>query len=362
MFSTCTFCHGSLGRNEAIEHFSVGARVAFDGERGRLWAVCPRCHRWNLAPLEERWEAIEECERAYRAAAQRLSTDNIALARLRDGTDLVRIGRPMLPEFAAWRYGRELRRRARRALAIVTATSGVTVVANVGKIVGGAAVAGVGGLALAAAGLLGQAGFLAWMLRRRLPMLALRDVNGRLWGVSSDEVWLARFGRTEDGRLRLTLRDRPLQSPRGLSRLLRARYAWDTSSAIEPSSRELVGDEALRALQLALPLAQRDGGSRADVRAAVAHVESDWIAREAPADRVLAQWLGGASDTRSATYDPARGRPLNLVPAPLRLAAEMALNEDDERRALAGELGALYARWDEAERIARVADRLAQCD
>jgi hypothetical protein len=35
----------------------------------------------------------------------------------------------------------------------------------------------------------------------------------------------------------------------------------------------------------------------------------------------------------------------------------MALHEDDERRAMASELGALYARWEEAERVARIADR-----
>jgi hypothetical protein len=44
----------------------------------------------------------------------------------------------------------------------------------------------------------------------------------------------------------------------------------------------------------------------------------------------------------------------------------MALHDDDERSALAGELGALYARWEEAERIARIADgeltRLAQAE
>jgi hypothetical protein len=34
----------------------------------------------------------------------------------------------------------------------------------------------------------------------------------------------------------------------------------------------------------------------------------------------------------------------------------MALHEEDERRALAGELGALYTRWEEAERVARIAD------
>ncbi|MDZ4754350.1 MAG: hypothetical protein SGJ11_07615 [Phycisphaerae bacterium] len=114
MFSTCLFCHTSLDANQSIEHFPIGRRLAFDAERGRLWAVCPNCARWSLTPLEERWEAIEERERVYRDTKQRVSTDNIALARLKDGTDLVRIGRPLLPEFSAWRYGDQLGRRRKR--------------------------------------------------------------------------------------------------------------------------------------------------------------------------------------------------------------------------------------------------------
>ena len=65
MYSTCIFCHAGLGTNEAIEHFPVGRRLAFDAARGRLWVVCRSCERWNLTPLEERWEAIEEGERLF---------------------------------------------------------------------------------------------------------------------------------------------------------------------------------------------------------------------------------------------------------------------------------------------------------
>src|SRR5215212_7635345 len=97
MYSTCLFCHSDLGRNEVVEHFPVGRRLAFDGERGRLWVVCRKCERWNLSPVEERWEAIEEAERLYRGTKLRVSTDNIGLARLRDGTELVRIGKPERP-------------------------------------------------------------------------------------------------------------------------------------------------------------------------------------------------------------------------------------------------------------------------
>ena len=63
MYSTCIFCNQSLGTNVALESFSVGRRVAFDAARGRLWVVCRKCERWNLTPLEERWEAVDEDER-----------------------------------------------------------------------------------------------------------------------------------------------------------------------------------------------------------------------------------------------------------------------------------------------------------
>lgn len=65
MYRNCIYCAGDLGSNEIIEEFPVGRRPAFDGARGRLWVVCRRCERWNLSPLEIRWEAIEECERRY---------------------------------------------------------------------------------------------------------------------------------------------------------------------------------------------------------------------------------------------------------------------------------------------------------
>ena len=81
MFSTCLFCHGGLGKNEVVEHFPVGSRLAFDSARGRLWAVCPQCRRWNLSPLDERWEAIDECERLFRGTRARTSTDATAASR-----------------------------------------------------------------------------------------------------------------------------------------------------------------------------------------------------------------------------------------------------------------------------------------
>src|SRR5262249_51861220 len=131
MYSTCIFCHADLGENEAIEHFPVGRRLAFDATRGRLWVVCRKCERWNLTPVEERWEAIEECERLFRATRLRVSTDNIGLARIAEGLELVRIGEPQRPEMAAWRYGDQFGRRRKRHLmltgAVVVAAGGLIV-------------------------------------------------------------------------------------------------------------------------------------------------------------------------------------------------------------------------------------------
>src|SRR3954462_11714548 len=139
MYATCLFCNGDLGRNEAIEAFPVGRRLAFDAANGRLWVVCRKCERWNLSPLEERWEAIEECERRFRDTRLRVSTDNIGLARLGEGLELVRVGPALRPEFAAWRYGDQFGRRRRRQM--LFAGGGI---ALVGCIVVGGAVAGVG--------------------------------------------------------------------------------------------------------------------------------------------------------------------------------------------------------------------------
>ncbi|MDP9278960.1 MAG: hypothetical protein M3P00_06020, partial [Gemmatimonadota bacterium] len=137
MYSTCIFCHTGLGANEAVEHFPVGRRLAFDAAKGRLWVVCRKCERWNLTPVEERWEAIEECERSYRETKLRVSTDHIGLARLAEGLELVRIGKPQRPEFAAWRYGDQFGRRRRNYIIQgAAAVAGVATIPFIGPVLG----------------------------------------------------------------------------------------------------------------------------------------------------------------------------------------------------------------------------------
>ena len=54
MWSHCMFCKGSLGRNQVLETFPVGRRLAFDTQLGQLWVVYRRCERWNLGELRAR--------------------------------------------------------------------------------------------------------------------------------------------------------------------------------------------------------------------------------------------------------------------------------------------------------------------
>src|SRR5688572_7538403 len=123
MYRSCIFCSADLKANDALERFPVGRSIAFDGEKGRLWAICHQCARWNLAPIEERWEAIEDAERLFRDTRTRVQSENVGLAKLRDGTRLIRIGQALAGELAAWRYGEQLTARKRRYLAAGAATA-----------------------------------------------------------------------------------------------------------------------------------------------------------------------------------------------------------------------------------------------
>lgn len=111
LFTRCLFCHAPFPENDQLVRMPRGHRIAFDPVRGRLWAICERCHRWNLAPIEEREAALYELERiAHDHARPLVHTANISL--LREGAlTLVRVGDAGLAEQAWWRYGKELRRR-----------------------------------------------------------------------------------------------------------------------------------------------------------------------------------------------------------------------------------------------------------
>ena len=110
------FCNKPLGTNEVVEAFPVGRRLAFDASEAGSGSCAENASGGTCRPLEERWEAVETCERIFRGTRIRVSTENIGLAKHPEGLELVRIGEPLRPEFAAWRYGDQFGRRRKRAI------------------------------------------------------------------------------------------------------------------------------------------------------------------------------------------------------------------------------------------------------
>ena len=333
MFSTCIFCHKPLGRNESLEIFPVGKRLAFDAARGRLWVVCPACERWNLSPLEERWEAIEAAERLYRDTRRRISTENIGLARLAEGTTLVRIGEPERPEFAAWRYGDQFGRRRTRAILI--AGGGV---AAITAVFAGGAIAGVGVAGFAA--LFGQAG--------------VRLVHG------SPEAIIARIRTDHQGLVEVRRRHLAESSiTAGPDGTLGLHLRFKNGSA------SLSGAEAQRIASIIVPKVNRFGGRKADVVDAVRLIE--YLGDSERFLQDVGRRSQGLVKSMTDGVSPRRAKMrqneftkygLFSLPASQRLALEMALHEEAERRALEGELAVLERAWADAEEVAAIADNL----
>lgn len=351
MYSTCIFCNSALGTNEVIEHFPIGRRLAFDGEKGRLWVVCRKCERWNLSPLEERWEAIEECERRYRTTKLRASTDNVGLARVGEGLELVRIGRPQRPEMAAWRYGDQFGRRRRRYYTY----AGLGVAAIAGVYVVGPAL---GLYAVGGGAFLGQAPNLFAQLHRRifgrvkLPMPWME----KPYVLDAEHVVKVNLIRDENDlgwALRVPVSAKRFQLPHApaqpgdppLPRIVRHGKHGRRTSAV------FVGDEAVRVAGKILPKINASGAAQDDVQRAVKLIEED----ADPGRFFATQTRGGMLAPVSLTE---KGRIIKQIPKPIRLALEMSAHEDSERRALEGELAMLEAAWKEADEIAGISDDL----
>ena len=357
MYTTCLFCNESLGTNDVIELFPVGRRIAFDLERGRLWVICTHCTRWNLSPIEERWEAIEDCERRFRATHLRYSTDNIGLAQLREGLELVRIGKALRPEVAAWRYGDVIQRRGS------------------GRIIG-----------------------MATGLVRR----GVRSANDAINRLTRDDT-PSIFADDPLTRLRLYRhRDRVLDvltDAHGNRMVIRWGHL-DAAELIRPDPNEpwrltvkhdhgltlVTGDDGLRTAGKVLAALNSAGALPEDVRRATEKIE-DAEDEQGYFSRIVALAMRTGwgrfpdSQTLAAIAPPAssaaerlalhitnrsfwgRGsitsEPSTLMlrlPLVDRLALEMAANEDTERRAMDGELLELERAWRDAEEVAAIAD------
>ena len=315
----CVFCRATLPANDAVEHYPVGDRIAFDPGRGRLWAVCPSCRRWNLAPFEARWEALEELEKARVDRGRVLaSTEHIALVEV-PGVELIRVGSARLAEEAWWRYGSRLTARRSRARLVRASEQAVAIGASVAT--GGAFYWFLGGDLLN--------GFLRW---RRFGSTAWRGseqcirCGGPLTELSFSSARKLHLSRDRAGDPALHLRCRRCR--------LRGR---DGEVQIE-------GAAAGRLLRRVITYHHHRGASERRVRSA-----ADYIERRGHPTEVTRELTG-----TGLRIDALLGKDRRTQ----AVALEIALNEENERRLLEMELAELEARWREEEEIAAIADGL----
>ncbi|MBC8087067.1 MAG: hypothetical protein H7Z40_07350 [Phycisphaerae bacterium] len=360
MFSSCLFCSARLGVNDQLPTFPVGRRIAFDAKMGRLWVICTSCARWNLTPLEERWEAIETCERLFRGTRLRVSTDNIGLTRLRYGLELVRIGPALLPEIASWRYGSRLQpyegEHAPRP-GLVLRGSRFIARATAGLLVNYATSSG-----------LSDETVLRMRVFRREHSVLTRSVD------ESGRTVVIRYAHLRDAQLIRPDRDQP----------------WRVQVAHDEGTSTLIESHGLRAAGKLLATLNFGVASAIEVQHAVAKLDDagdpnnfftriaslvlrtswgrfpdapepfpglDVGAQRSQPERLALSLANRSFWGRGSTTSEAQTA-LYRLPAVDRLALEMASNEDVERRAMHGELAALHSAWKEAEEIAVISDEL----
>ena len=321
MFTHCTFCHRAFEANESLENLRAGRELAFDPARGRLWHICPSCRRWTLAPIEERWEALEELERLVRDRSRLLAeTDNVALLRSED-LKIVRVGRTNLTEEAWWRFGREFRRRRGVHQAWTAAGVGTAVVLSTTGVV---AMFG-GGFGL----------YILYRTAQRFPELGRRIRFGKTaWRGEAPCLGcggpLRRLGFDDLSHLTVSLDEDGSPAI--------ARQCDVCRSATRAGGFRLEGTEGAHVLRRALAYHNYAGASDKEIRHATGAIEHAGSPLDL-ARRVASQRVGIG----------------NLI-TPDALALEIAVNEETERRLLEMELAELEARWKAEEEIAAIVD------
>lgn len=321
MFTRCLFCHGSFQENGQLAHMPRGRRIAYDPVQGRLWAVCDSCHRWNLAPIEEREAALYELERVARDYARPLGhTANITMMQA-DPLTLIRVGDADLVEQAWWRYGRELRKRKAsyesRRSRIAAYTFGA--MAYVGDLIGFTD----GDVAIdwddtPVADILRwrRFGWAAWHGRETCPYC-----NSTLRALRYDLGWWVYPLRGEDGRMGVGI---PCQRC----------DPWTPEKVYE-----LHGDVAENVLRRLLAYQNIGGASErriVDAAKAIEHAGSAGEFTLEAATNRQSLWKMGAVGT---------------------IGLEIALNESVERRMLDLEVRALEFMWKKEEELARIIDQ-----
>jgi hypothetical protein len=282
--------------------------------------------------LDERWEAIEECERIFRETAVRVHTENIGLAVVYELLDLIRIGAPLRQELAIWRYANELRGRRRRAFL----RAGARAADRFGWMMGA------GGLLGAGVAILAGTPFAIGV--------------GMMAGAGSEELWrevgpdrIERFLGRVIAKVRINTLDYSYVRTRHVPELRVAQYEGDWRLELPHSVgwKGYQGEEAMSILGVMLPIANGFGASRSQVLQAVRELEDAGTA-EAYIEEI-------AQRLKESGYS---GSGVGSYPMPTRLALEMAAHEETERQALRGQLKWLERRWREADSLAEIADNL----
>jgi hypothetical protein len=357
LYTTCLFCHLDLGANHFLPTFPVGRRLSFDAKKGRLWVVCTHCGRWNLSPLEERWEAIDEAERRFRGTRLRMSTDNIGLAQFRGGFELVRVGEALLPEIASWRYGARLARLSsddEPPGGVISRGTRLIVRSAAGALAGYAHAVG-----------LSDDAVLRMRTFRRGQSVLLRATD------EYNHPIIVRYAHLGHAELVRPQRDAPWQ--------LQLRHDTGIATLAESAALRVAG-KMLATLNFGV-------ASHAEVQHAIAKLDdagdpegyfarvaslamrTSWVRfpdahddeartpRGSFSERLALQLANRSFWGRGGTGSDEQ-TPLFRLPAVDRLALEMAANEDIERRAMLGELDTLHAAWKDAEEIAAIADEM----
>lgn len=307
MYRTCAFCNATLDGDGGPSGLGVGRRLAFDEWKGRLWVVCPRCARWNLAPLDDRLERIDALARAAKDGRVTAATEQVALIRW-NRYEVVRVGRPPRTELATWRYGERLHARHRERLKVVVPAS-VAIV----------------GLAIAvnvAAG--GSLGLLVWNLPSIADTLYMRIVGNR----------------------RVPLLDPPVCERCGAAMELRARHV-QFARVVPEAGADL-------AVMLSCPQCHREGAlvtgpdAAQVLRQGLAYLNANRSGRRRAAEAAGVIDAAGGSD-RLLREVAGQGDRLRSIRPQRRLALEIAVDEQTE-------VQDLERQWRDAEELAEIAD------
>jgi hypothetical protein len=318
LFARCMYCGRGFAHSVLFSRVPPGTSFAYDPLTGRIWSICGRCRRWNLIPLNERFEAVEELERHLRDRGRCVAaTANIALYHS-DDLELIRIGAALPVERAAWRYGRQLTARAaanqrpHRRIALLTAGA----VARAGESIG------------------------AWKLDGDWGPSGIVDVLR--WQRFGIVAWNGRSHCSYCGSVLHTLHF-------DSSWWLYPRFVQDELVVGVPCTRcdpwtpkhvfDVTGDDAHLLLRRALAYQHVSGADERTVE------DATQLIRAAGSPETL---LRGMSSGRSSLW---RLGPLQT------LALEMSANHLAERRALETWLAGVEAEWRAEEELARIVDR-----